>query len=186
MHRFQRSILNLKIKITIWKLKVLCKKLEDIRNYIYSSIPYNMYQNFSRTCRNNFEILFNRIRTTNIRRLQSLISNFSRAVLVSELQPNFIYNHTDMTVPQNVGSILSLCPKFSIPLSNFIPIPTIIKDFEVAIQSFHLDEENKNLLRTRGTNIITNYWYKSQHRKNKNPLLKSFINTKMFIKNIQM
>lgn len=77
----------------------------------------------------------------------------------------FLYNYvTDLTLPPTVERILSLGPKFSLPLTlKDINIPDIISDVEECINSSCHSQTTKETIRGKGINILTNIYYEAKY-----------------------
>lgn len=182
MNRFKRSILNLEIEITIWRYKQINDCINKLRYELSEMVSQETFINTCNCINQKFNTEFRKIRTVQINKLRRLV--IDQRPHTSEYQDKFIFNDTDVELPNEVKNILSLGPKFGIPYeSSELPIPIIIKDLEFAIAAQFVDESEKNHIRARTTNIITNHYNKMPHKQQQQrEVIKDFHITKKFFK----
>ena len=183
LDRFKRSVLNIEIKITIWKLNSMEKKLTDIKNTAVGCLPNDVFTNFSNKCNISYNRVFNDIKQNNVKKINMLAR--THGIYELKTHERFLYNYTGVELPVEVKKILCAGPKFSIPLlSSELPIPNLIKDLEYCIQSQTVNEEVKNEVRAGCINKLTNFITRAEHTScNKNNIIvKDFIGTKVFLK----
>lgn len=84
---------------------------------------------------------------------------------------NNIVNYINIKIPDEAEVILGLGPKFVIK-EDKVPIKTLIKDLEYCIEVQLMNENEKNLITNKVTNIISNYINKTQINKRKDSLHK--------------
>lgn len=158
--KFKKSVLNLEIDITIWKLKNIDKEIEVTKNLLKNFIPQETFLHCLNENNTRYNVEFNKVKVTNLKKLQNLENERSEVCIST--QDKFLYNFTDAVLPQDVRTMLSLGPKFGLPIKNSeIPIPTIIKDLEYCISRQVTTEQNKEIIRAQATNIITNHYCKN-------------------------
>lgn len=160
--KFKKNILNLEIKITVWKLKKLEQELNEIKTTVSDFLPTSVFLDFSDSCINRYKKLFNVIKRKNIKKITTLCSNqmsFELGIL-----DRFLHNYTDTDLPIEVKKMLGVGPKFAIPLDKKdIPVPTLIKDLEFCIQSLNLNEDDQDDLRAKCINNVTNFLTTANH-----------------------
>ena len=84
-----------------------------------------------------------------------------------------VINYTNVRIPDNVKSVISLGPKFGLPITNKKTIiPAIIKDIEFFISQQPIPVEDKDTLRADVVNTITNYINKPIQKQPINVLIK--------------
>lgn len=85
-------------------------------------------------------------------------------------------------MPIEVKRILCAGPKFSIPISfNEIPLPTIIKDLEYCLLNINLSEDDKQNLRAKSINCLTNYYFRMKNCNHYSEIRRDFNLTKKFL-----
>ncbi|XP_044761573.1 uncharacterized protein LOC123318845 [Coccinella septempunctata] len=181
--RFQKSVLNVEIDITIWKIKKLEYDYNTIRNKLVTSIPPQLFNAISDRSKEDYNKLFKLIRERNLKKLGDLCRE--TATFKRGMHDNFIFNYTNVILPEPIKDTLCAGPKFAIPISpRECPIPTLIKDIEFCIgDQVELTEVDKNVLRGITTNILTNYLARSA---NEGPCMKqtylNYVLTSRFLK----
>lgn len=171
--RFHQSILNLAIKKTFWKLREMQRKWNDEDTRVRQLLPDIYYENFMSGVRKNFQKYFNKVKMSNIVKLENLTKN-SQAVLMNNKDNNkkIIFNNTDVVLPCSVNNILSLGSNFCLPLrKKDISVPRLIKNVENCILLASANENRRNELRASSTNIITNFLNNNSSGEGKNRLI---------------
>lgn len=182
--RFQKSVLNLEIKIILWKLKRLEKEISSIKAKIENRIPADVSTTFFRKTQETYDRHFNLIKKNNLKKIQCLCDG--KATFRLETKKNLVFNYTNVQLPESVIQILGVGPKFNIPChsgSKYRLNINIIKDFEYILNSqSDFSEEAKNDLRSSFTNITTNHCNAMKRNNKKNNLfLTNLIATKKFL-----
>lgn len=182
LKKFRKSILNLEIKITIWKVSKLETKIKFIEEKVKESMEVSVINNFKDRVQNRYNKLFNDIKLDNIKKLNSLQNKYCDVNI--RYQSDKIFNFTNVNIPNEVKRILSVGPKFGLPLTKKeIPIPTIVKDIEYCISSLNLNDDKKHLMRLSAINIITNHFSDLDQFNKYDPVISDFNKTKLFLKN---
>lgn len=157
-------MLRLEIKINIWKIKQIELRYNNILNSLYSEFPTGVVNIWKEYAGIKYNLTFNIIKASNIRKLEVLVRN-STGMTVEVDQERFVYNFTDVVLPEEVMKTLRLEPKFGIQIERrATAIPTIIEDIEFCIQnanvqgeSMKIVEDNRNKIRSEVVNILTNF-----------------------------
>lgn len=157
--RLGHKILSLEIKITV-KLIIKSEKiLNQLKTRAFSLIPHYMVREFEFHITHDYNRVFNKIKQCNIRKLNNMKINLLRNVCG---RPQWIHNRTNVNIPEEVNTILSLGPKFSIPPTvKDIPMKRLLANVESIIELG--EEDSKNIMRAKVTNIITNYVQEKRH-----------------------
>ncbi|XP_044745148.1 uncharacterized protein LOC123307011 [Coccinella septempunctata] len=128
-----------------------------------------------------FDKKFEMIKRGILKKVEELL-NATASFLIKDSN-KFIYNYTQAVLPDSVHRILSLGPKFGLPLNiSEIPIHTIIKDLEYCISNLESDEDERNRLRASTTNILTNFYRRYEMPKFTKRLMQEVHETKQFLK----
>ena len=183
LYKFKKSVLNVEIKITIWKLNNAETELNCIKNTTVELLPNDIFTNFSIKCQIGYNKMFNSIKQKNLNKISHIYCK--QATFELETHDTFLYNYTNITLPLEVKKILCAGPKFTLPYnSSEIPIPNIIKDLEHCINAQTIDDEAKSDLRSVCVNSITNFVSRVEHSNltRSNHIIKDFILTRDFLK----
>ena len=150
--RLGRSIINLEIKVSnsLW----LGQNSYNITDQLSRILPGYILEGFTKKQQIAYNKLFNKIKHTNLNKLEKLkCDNFS----LLKTQDKWFKNLTNIDIPSDVISFLSLGPKFSLcPSTAEIKYSYILADLERII-SFIPDESQKDCLRSQYTNILNTY-----------------------------
>lgn len=181
LSKFRFAVLNVEIKITLWKINKLKEEMDLIVTNLKERIPPIVLNNFIQYQTNRYERLFTNIKNKNVRKFSTLEDRHN-AICINT-KDGFIKNYTSVNLPPEVKRVLGVGPKFSLPLTRKdINFPQIIKDVEICIENHSLDSTEKNLLRSQTINILTNYQNKLSNQEKDNRLLKDLEKTRDFIK----
>lgn len=190
LQRFKSHTINLTISDTCKNIRNVERKLTVLKNNIQNSISHNLFAYFMDSQGFKYERIFNDIKHKNIRKVNNLVQKtFHNSTSDNSRDGNnFVDNISNTQLPNYVTEILSLGPKFSLPLQNDvnIPIHNIIASVEDAIREQPLEVAND--IRTKVTTTITNHKNKMKStgnkiNKNKRQLLINCKKTKIFLKN---
>lgn len=181
---FYFQVLCIHISDSYSKLNYLNKSLEKIKTELSSSYSSDFLQNFYNNQNKRLEFISNKIKNKHLNKIDILMNQQNK--IQDELTPNenWIKNLTQTYIPTHIKYILSLGPKFSFNLpTNLFPCENIISNIESTIASLNI--ENKEIIRNKICNILTNYKNKiGSSRKNINNQIKYYIKeTKQFLKN---
>lgn len=180
LNRFRKSVLNLEIKITIWKIKDLESKLAHVKSKISDILPLNILNNFKSRALARYNNCFSNIKNRNIQKIKNISLETSNFKLSTH--EKFIFNYSKVQLPIEVKRILCAGPKLSVPVNlKQIPIPTIIKDLEYCISNVTINEGEKNELRAKTTNALTNYYNRMKNSNQHSEITMDFIKTKQFL-----
>ncbi len=178
-NKVEKELLNQMITETICTIKELKSRHQHINNELERKVHDEDFKNFKSTQKLRSEKIFQSVRGRNIKKFDVLkekkLEKFKEMV-----KDNWIVNHSDTILPDEVNIILSLGPNFGF---NFeykqLPIVKTIANIEAAI--FNNPAENQ--IRAELTNIITNFLngYKVTSESDK-MLLQFFYKTKKFVK----
>lgn len=181
---YKRKLLNLLITQTHKNLDVLNSSMNELSNNIKSNIPQEQYTPFFSFELQKQENNFNKIKQKNIKKLEKLTQKSAHKN--ANVCPNWLENMTDIEIPNDVADILSLGPKFSMPLEKITEkhIDDIIASVESGIK--HLTNDKADSIRHKITHAILRQknHNNSNNRSLEAKILKQKINkTKTFIKN---
>lgn len=188
LHKFKRTILNLTISDTCKNLSYLDKQSHNLRNKILRYIPPAIFSNFVDLENRRRQKLFNRIKQKNIKKINTL-NNRHHTRQNNNLLPNnnYIENLSNTPIPNFATQILSLGPKFSLPLESHkqLPVHDIIASVETALRE--QPTEIANDVRAKVTSTINNHKNRMKSRKNEisyrnTQLLDNSRKTKTFLK----
>ncbi|XP_044764491.1 uncharacterized protein LOC123321050 [Coccinella septempunctata] len=178
MKKFRKSILNIEIKISIWKRDNTEQKLRKAQEWVVDKVNSTTYSAITGAGIRNFQKVFQRVKTENIKKLDRLIVDQRHPVGAIQ-SDRFVNNYTDVAIPEEVKLILGLGPKHGI-IPDHIPKLQLIKDIENFTQTTFQDEDERNQVRGRCVGIINNFV--RMNRQPKDPFKQHFIRTGRFIK----
>ncbi|XP_055605165.1 uncharacterized protein LOC129753371 [Uranotaenia lowii] len=149
----------------------------------------NISQSFLNTQETAFRNNLNRKNKKTAHKLQQIIDRTKNQDQKLHLNEKAILNRTEVEIPGEVTTLLSLGPKFALPPNkiNDIPFYHILADLEGIITTNN-NERIQNTNRCRTVNIIENYIHGfNQQTRSKDPINKFFqhakLSTKSFMKN---
>ncbi|XP_038117299.1 uncharacterized protein LOC119769342 [Culex quinquefasciatus] len=187
-NRFKRSILNIEIKQTYHNIKLLKKQLSTLATRISSSVSPEICQTFFSSQRSFYEKhLLDQTATTK-RKFGQIFQKMENNT--NSPQPNLkaIHNGTNINIPPETTTLLSLGPKFALPITDPQQNPY-----------FHLVADVENILKTNPdnscqdhnrcaiTNMIQNHLHKIHNRPQAKDALVKFCEsaerkTRLFLK----
>lgn len=160
--RLGNKILSMEISVTIKNLNRLLSHQSQIKDSLISSLPGDIWFEFSGRMHIAYNRTFYDIRRTQQRKFDSLLN--SQTVKV-QTRPHWFKNLSHTTVPTNVAEFLSLGPNFSIePPRKEVPILKIIAEVETA--SYENLPLSKSIVSNRVANLITNFINKEEFHTN--------------------
>lgn len=140
-HKFKLNALNLLISDTCKNINTLTRQISHISYNIKQILPHNLFNQFAHLENQKQERLFTKIRHKNIRKID-LLNNKQHKNHNSMPQVNdkYIENISNTQIPEFAAHILSLGPKFALPLKtdDNIPIYDLIASVEVAIRRWQM------------------------------------------------
>lgn len=155
MENFRRSVLNLEIKITLWKKKELQRSIDKCMSVLGTCLDGQTWTGIREFTLKKSEYAFQRTRTLNKQKLKRLIDDQRQPITIDESE-KFLKNYTNIEIPKEARIILGLGPKHGIVPKN-VPVLELIKDVECFTQALTLEENQKNEIRGRCTRIIQNF-----------------------------
>ncbi|XP_044766183.1 uncharacterized protein LOC123322305 [Coccinella septempunctata] len=155
MENFQRSVLNLEIKITLWKRKNIQQSIDSLVNVLEALLDEYTWGGVRRFAAQKFEFSFQKIKEINRQKLTRLQNTQNQPITIQECE-KFLVNYTRVEIPEKARIILGMGPKHGIIPKN-VPIPELIKDVESFIQALSLGENERNVIRSRCTRVIQNF-----------------------------
>lgn len=159
MFSFRKQILNMEIKLTFWKLKQIHQNLKFTTDELKKILPKTVMENYSERMKATYRAKLESVKERNRRKFEVLKE--TKSDIIPTTKKEFIFNYVEdlVTVPPAVENILALGPKFGLPLEKRdIDMPTIIKDFEFGVRNLNSSQEEKDVIRGKGVNIITNFY----------------------------
>lgn len=122
----------------------------------------------------------------NIRKLHNL--DIEKSPFTLQSKKEFIFNYVDeLELPLEVERMLCVGPNFSLPIElRDINIPALIADFEDCIQKNVDCVKKREVIRSKGINIITNFYHQvsiTDCLPTNINILKDFKITQQFVKN---
>ncbi|XP_062705479.1 uncharacterized protein LOC134287552 [Aedes albopictus] len=190
--RFMKSILNIEIKHTYHKIEQLRRNLATLSDGITASgIPEDISRGFFES-----QAKFNekniRERTNRTKRKFNNILLRSREQNTEENtmsgNPKAIHNGTQTTIPPETEILLSLGPKFALPMTDLeqVPFYHLMADVEQVIKT-NPNTVTQDQTRCAVANVITNYIHRMRNRNNQFEPIAKFCNkaeetTRRFLK----
>lgn len=157
------KLLNLEIKITIWKITNILKLIRNLETFLSNTLSPTQWAKTLASVKGYGEKNFIKIKSDNIRKFEKFFINTEEHLNNSD--EKVIYNFTNRSLPAAVERILKLDSNFGLPTDQIDPpIVKIIKDLEGCINKVKADGltndeliDCKNNIRARGVNVITNF-----------------------------
>lgn len=175
--RLVHRILSLEIQITI---KIILSTENLLNRQIttaYSLVPNFILHEYRSRLVFQYNRTFNRVKRLNLGKI-----NLMRTTTLHNVcgRPQWLKNLTSTNIPEEVTTVLSLGPKFSIPPSvRDIPMKRLLGQIEAIIEC--TEDHHKDHYRARATNIVTNFV--RQEHENKNSHLNAiFQDSRRFLK----
>lgn len=161
LESLKKSILNIEIDITCWKIKQLRTQTSHNERSLRLRLPQDIFENITKNRMSLYSFSFNKIKDINCKKFNKLIveSSCSRYYdLKTNNYDHFVKNFTNLKIPTEVNNFLALGPNFSLLTSTGkLPIPIFIKDLEHIIKQVDSEEIYRDILRLRAINVLTNY-----------------------------
>ena len=165
--RFKKTILNLEIKHTYYKLKVYKSRCEELRETIQAHLPSSVYRSFLDSQNGFYLRSVGKGRSSTNKKYQALLDKSTIGVKNSQPSVNSraLCNATTTTIPKETEMLLSLGPKFALPFGNPAEIPFyhVIADVEDVIKT-HSDTEVQERTRCAIANTIQNFLHNSHEQ----------------------
>lgn len=183
---YKSILLNYIISDCTHSIKQSHFKINELNGKLKNSVNAESWPSIEEKINHTIETLFKTLKTKHQKKLNILIKKTDKVKLNQQTNPNQVWlcNISDTIIPDPVAKILSLGPNFAVKYhsNNQIPVHNIIANVESSIDNLKTNE--KNIVRSKLSNIIVNH--KNANNKNINhdqKLLNKNINfTKKFIK----
>ncbi|XP_058840547.1 uncharacterized protein LOC131696034, partial [Topomyia yanbarensis] len=170
--RFKKAILNIEIQHTFYKIKCLKQELQQIQIQLTIFTTNDIATRFITTQNQSFD---NRQELQKRRTNKKLAKLLEKTAPLDNSTPKYqdktILNATTVTVPSDTLTLLSLGPKFSLPVTslNHVPFYHMLADVE-AILRVSPDQTTQDRNRCQIATQIQNYISNSKHNTHKTPL----------------
>lgn len=172
-----QRILLLEIKITVKRIHRLEKESSRLWQSLEGALPGYMLSEFKSRQIVNYNRHFHKIKEINTNKFNRLKDEQLKRLKIGE---KWFKNISDIQIPNNVASFLSLGPKFSVEIpKNHVSIGRLLASVDHIIEK-NSDENKKNILRSQTTVLITNYLNKTPNITNF--LQKMFFESQRFLK----
>lgn len=151
-------LLLLEIKITVKEIVKLERETVALWHRLEESLPRYILTEYK--CRQliRYNRIFAQIKNKNSRKLKNLQQKQTSHI---KSQNRWIKNVSSTDIPNDIKSFLALGPKFSIEIpKKEVSIPNLLADVDLIIES-NFNEDQKNIIRAKTTNTITNYLIKT-------------------------
>lgn len=177
---FMHKILKLEIKIAIWKIGRIKSILKDNVLLFQTNLDIYHFNQFVSVCNLKYNTAYSRIKLNHIKKIESL--KLGSVGNCRSPPDGWLKNLTSIEPPSEVSRLLALGPKFALNHTKAdFPIVDIIKDIEFIID-LTPDIDNKNNLRARCTNAISNHAYKLKSAQHSDCYTRAFHLSKKFLK----
>ncbi|XP_044751669.1 uncharacterized protein LOC123311665 [Coccinella septempunctata] len=155
LHKFRKSLLNIEIKITIWKIQKTENNIQRLNNLLQQRLTDENFRELTHFANRVESSLVNRIRTANSKKLVEL-EREQKPVIPIDCSDKYVKNYTNLDIPGEVKSVIGLGSKHGIVPCR-LPMVDVVKDIESCISSAPITEEEKNLCRVECTGAVNNY-----------------------------
>lgn len=183
---FVQNTLNLLITDTTKHIQLMDRNITETIQSLYTLVPKDLVELLIGRETERRESNFKKIKQKNIQKINRLLQNQKETVTSNH---DWIENLTDIPLPDYVKDVLSLGPNFAVPIERpeDIPTPDIITNIETTLT--HLNSDEKDNLRSKCCNLITNHKNNFNKVSSNNKEQKKFINkvkkTNYFLKQQQ-
>ena len=163
-NRFKRDYLNSEIKNSIKNLNYTKNRIHQTKLNSYQHLPASIINEFSNKQKSAFQHMVEKIRNKQIAKLNRIKQQKDN---LPKFNPDWLINLTDIDIPLDIKTLLSLGPKFALPDNdNRIPTEKIITEVEHVLHNLP-EDKNPEIVRSECINIITNHINKNKSNKNK-------------------
>lgn len=175
-HRLIFRIVNIEISHVNFLISQNSKFVDKIKSQLQSTIPRHIFIEFERRLKIRFNTVFNRVKLTNLNKLNALKQNYINKF---RIQDKWFVNLSTTNVPEDIKVTLALGPKFSFKTTTKdIHMGKLVADIENILSK--VDKERRDFYRAKITSIITGFIHKN--RETKNLTDKPFSQTKHYLK----
>jgi len=177
--RLASRILNFEITNTIRMISRLERSLTQTCDELKNIMPSATVTNFTETQKKHYIERFKSVKKTNQQKMNNLISKKNNELI--KTKDTWVKNLTNIDIPGDIKSFLSLGAKFALPPScRDISVKNMLANVENIIRI--LPEDRKNVNRAKITNILTNFYSKPTNHSFLDHL---YLKTKKFMKDHQ-
>lgn len=176
--KFKFNLINMLITDTTITLKELNHNAKKTKNELTLKAPTAIINQFFDQISEKNEYLFKKIKLKNQKKFNNLLTKNSEAT-----PKKWVENLTNLDIPDFANEILSLGPNYATKINNEkeLPITNIICNIENGLNS--LTNTEKDTLRAKTCNIITNFKNKLKNCEKKSKIDLKLKKTKSFLKN---
>lgn len=178
VNNFQRSVLNIEIQQTYHKISQLKQQMTSIASSLRSFVPEPITTSFlSRQSAFNSANTEAHTRKTK-KKFARIMQQSAPPQDMPTSNPRAIYNGTQKQIPPEMEVLLSLGPKFSLPITQQQQIPYyhLLGDVESILRS-NPDTTVQDRNRCAIANSILNYIHQTNHPQAKSDPLEKFFST---------
>lgn len=155
--KLQIKMLNLEITVTHKHLNNLERSQSIVFEKLEEILPYEVLNIFISSQNDSYERYFKRTKQNNLDKLNRLKQKAKSIFL--KTKDIWIKNISDNQIPEDILQFLSLGHNFSVsPTVKDISIKRYLSDIENIL--FYCPEGRKNIVRSKITNVLTNFVYK--------------------------
>ncbi|XP_044760164.1 uncharacterized protein LOC123317625 [Coccinella septempunctata] len=179
MRKFRKSILNIEIKISVWKKRAVIEKIKNINEQLKrEKVCPKIIDTIENMSEKYFLNTFKKIKRANIKKFEKLVEDQTQPFKVTNADQR-IKNYTDVSIPEEAKIVLGLGPKHGI-VPQRLPRLELIKDIEDFAQTVTNNEEERNSIRNRCVGVINNFI--RQKKPINDPLKKYYRTTSKFVR----
>lgn len=151
--RLVNRVISLEITITIKNIVSLSRYQEQLETDVLVVLPHHIWAEYQRRMTFHWNKHFFNTKRRNISKLQRIKNSLRSKIKTPD---SWLKNISGVELPDEVKTLLSLGPKFSIePSAKELNIPGLLSEIELANRD--RSNQEKNSTTARATNIITNY-----------------------------
>jgi Reverse transcriptase (RNA-dependent DNA polymerase) len=151
---FQKKFLNLEIRICCEKIRKGSKKLETVQFELFRRIPLEVFDSFIQSQDDKFNKIV-KIDSNKLEVKFEKLNTQKGVISQNEFNEDWFVNLTEKEFPREAKFLLSLGPKFALPIEkrSEIPIFDILREFEDIIRT-QFDEEKRNIAKRTGIECL--------------------------------
>ncbi|XP_062558253.1 uncharacterized protein LOC134223130 [Armigeres subalbatus] len=123
INRFKKSILNLEIKQTFYKIRKTRNRMNEMRTCIRSRTSESIVEEFVHTQQEAYSNWYSRKDMTTSKKFARIIQIPNNDKETPSFNEKAILNATTLTIPANIEHLLSLGPNFALPTTSLTQVP---------------------------------------------------------------
>lgn len=180
IHRTNRKILNMEIRMTMERCKSKMKTLFLLRQSMYRLCPRHVVNKFVNTQKISGKITKQRI---NLRLNGKYEKLRAENALRIHTDPGWFINLTEKEIPSDVETMLALGKKFAVPhKAKEIPLFNVVADIETVTKSIE-DKNVHNMIRSKAATVVSNHMHKTDSSMSRGNILmqRMYDSTKKFL-----